>query len=688
MSKRAQTYRNMYGYPDTWGTAVNVQAMVFGNMGDDCATGVAFTRNPSTGEKKVYGEYLRNAQGEDVVAGIRTPKPLAAASAAPGKEGDTLERTMPETYRELLGVFARLESHFRDVQDIEFTIQQGKLWLLQTRSGKRTARAAVRIAVDMVAEKLIAPDEAVLRVQASSVEQLLHPRVPEPERLALEGIIPIAHGLPASPGAAMGEIVFDADEAEKLAKDGRAVILVRSETSPEDIHGMKAAKGILTATGGMTSHAAVVARGMGKPCVAGSSDVYVDYRQQRMVVRAPEGTTGPELVLKKGDVITLDGTFGKVYRDEVPVEPAAAVDGFDLFMQWVDAARRMRVRANADTPKGARDARAFGAEGIGLCRTEHMFFAEDRLEAVRCMILAGTPGTRARWIAKIEPMQRADFVEIFRAMAGLPVTIRLLDWPLHEFMPREESQLEAVARALDDDVAAVRRRADALHEINPMLGHRGARLGVTHPEIFAAQARAIVEAAAQVAGEGVTVQPEIMIPVVAMAEEIARLRAVVSETVEAARAQTGAKFAVPIGTMIELPRACLVADRLAEHAEFFSFGTNDLTQTTFGISRDDAGHFLPAYMGEPNRLIASDPFASLDREGVGQLVRLACERGRATRAGIKLGICGEHGGDPSSIEFFETVGLDYVSCSPFRVPIARIAAAQATLRKKSATGAR
>jgi pyruvate,orthophosphate dikinase len=679
-AKRAVTYRRMYNYPDDWGTAVSIQSMVFGNMGDDCGTGVAFTRNPSTGERLLYGEYLLNAQGEDVVAGIRTPRPIAAVSSPRGREKESLERALPEVYKQFIEVAERLEKHFRDLQDIEFTIQRGKLWLLQTRNGKRTGRAAVRVAVDMVDEGLITTDEAVLRVDPSAAEQLLHPRVPEPERLAKEGIFPLASGLPASPGAATGMIVFDADDAERTAKDGTKVVLVRGETSPEDIHGMKAAQGILTAMGGMTSHAAVVARGMGKCCVAGVSDLHVDVRAGKLVVRAHGGTA--ERTFVRGDILTLDGTFGKVYAGEVPVEPAVSVAGFDRLMTWVDGARRMRVRANADTPRGALDARAFGAEGIGLCRTEHMFFAAERLSAVRCVVLAGTPEVRAKWLAQIEPMQRKDFVEIFRAMAGLPVTVRLLDWPLHEFMPREPAEMAQIAAALGESVDVIKRRAEQLHEINPMLGHRGARLGLTHPDIYAAQARAIIEAACIVAAEGVDVRPEIMIPVVALAEELTRIEATVRAAAESVFTARGTRIPYLFGTMIELPRACVVADKIAASAEFFSFGTNDLTQTTLGVSRDDAGHFLPEYMSEGLRVLTRDPFATIDREGVGAMVAIACERGRSARPDIKLGICGEHGGDPHSIEFFESVGLAYISCSPFRVPIARLAAAQATLRAK------
>jgi pyruvate,orthophosphate dikinase len=691
-SKRAVTYRRMYGYPDDWGTAVNVQAMVFGNMGDDCGTGVAFTRNPSTGEPGIYGEYLRNAQGEDVVAGIRTPQPIVAAACAPGQEHESLERAMPEVYAQFLEVAQRLERHFRDVQDLEFTVQRGKLWLLQTRNGKRTARAAVRIAVDMVDEGLITEDEAVLRIDPLAFETLLHPRVMDPERLAERGIFPIATGLPASPGAATGIIVFDADDAEATARDGTKVVLVRSETSPEDIHGMKAAQGILTAMGGMTSHAAVVARGMGKCCVAGATEIHVDVRAQKLTVRpgaargphgAPLAPPSPERTLGRGEVITLDGSRGLVYAGEIPVEPAADVPGLDRLMNWVDRARRMRVRANADTPKAATEARAFGAEGIGLCRTEHMFFADDRLEAVRCMVLSEGPEQRAPWLTRILGMQRQDFVEIFRAMDGLPVTIRLLDWPLHEFMPRERADFEALAKVLGTSVDAVARRAESLHEQNPMLGHRGARLGLTHADVYAMQTRAILEAACQVAAEGRVVLPEIMIPVVALASELERIERVVRDVAASVFAERGREVPYLYGTMVELPRACLVADQLARTAEFFSFGTNDLTQTTLGISRDDAGKFLPAYLGGDLQVLTRDPFASIDVDGVGALVRMACEKGRSARPDIKLGICGEHGGDPASIAFFESVGLAYVSCSPFRVPVARLAAAQATLRARA-----
>ena len=680
MNRRAVTYRRMHGYSDDWGTAVVVQSMVFGNMGDDCATGVAFTRNPSTGEKMIYGEYLANAQGEDVVAGIRTPRHLTAAASDPGREDQSLERTMPGAFEELAKVFQKLEGHFRDLQDVEFTVQHDKVWVLQTRSGKRTAQAAVRVAVDMVQEGILNEEEAVLRVDPAGIDQLLHPRVPDPEELAAEGIHPIASGLPASPGGATGEIVFDADEAETKASEGHAVILVRSETSPEDIHGMKAAKGILTAAGGMTSHAAVVARGMGKPCVVGCSQIHVDYQSAQAVIRTE---MGKPLTLKQGDVVTIDGTQGKVYQGQLRVVPAAVSPQFDTYMGWVDRARRMGVRANADTPQAAQVARSFGAEGIGLCRTEHMFFADDRLKAVRCMILARTSEERAKWIAEIEPIQRQDFVGIFKAMDGLPVTVRLLDWPLHEFMPQKEEDFAAVAQALGETTEAIAQRARSLHEMNPMLGHRGVRLGLTHQEIYAAQARAILEAASIVIAEGVDARPEIMLPVVAFAEEIVLLKEVVEKAAEHVRYKTNRKVDFLMGTMIELPRACLVAEEIAQHAQFFSFGTNDLTQTTLGVSRDDAGHFLPAYMGEDLRLLANDPFASLDPKGVGELVQTAFTRGRRGRADLKVGLCGEHGGDPASIDFCETVGLDYVSCSPFRVPIARIASAHATLKRKN-----
>ncbi|HJL15843.1 MAG TPA: pyruvate, phosphate dikinase [Sandaracinaceae bacterium LLY-WYZ-13_1] len=682
---RARRYRKMNEIPESLGTAVNVQAMVFGNMGDDCGSGVLFTRSPSTGARDLFGEFLQNAQGEDVVAGIRTPRPLTKSAARRGQAKDALEDVMPGPFETLSEIAARLEKHYRDMQDIEFTIEKGRTFILQTRTGKRTAHAAVRIAVEMVDEGLIDRDTAVLRVPPDSLEQLLHATLPEPGELEKRGVKPIAKGLPASPGAAVGQIVMDADEAEKLAEEGKAVVLVRRETSPEDIHGMKAAKGIVTATGGMTSHAAVVARGLGKCCVAGASGLDVDYAGRKVRARSPGGET---VELEPGELITLDGTHGLIYRGELDVGSAATIPELERLMEWADGHRRLRIRANADTPSGARTARSYGAEGIGLCRTEHMFFAQDRLEAVRCMVLAGPhPDVREKWLAKLEPMQREDFVEIFRAMDGLPVTIRLLDWPLHEFLPREARDLQAVSQALGVDVEVVRRRALELHETNPMLGHRGVRVGLTSPEIYRMQTRAILHAAAECAAEGVDVRPEIMLPVVALAEELAALRPIVEEAAREALASKGAEVDYLIGTMIELPRACLVAGALAEHAEFFSFGTNDLTQTTLGISRDDAGRFLPFYVHDPGGLMEADPFARLDVHGVGELVRTGTERGRARREALKVGLCGEHGGDPRSIDFCHRIGLDYVSCSPPRLPIARLAAAQAAIRAETSDGA-
>ncbi|MBW2464731.1 MAG: pyruvate, phosphate dikinase [Deltaproteobacteria bacterium] len=675
---RAVVYRAMHEIPDDTGTAVNVQAMVFGNLGDKSSSGVAFTRNPSSGDKLLYGEYLENAQGEDVVAGTRTPQPLTAQASPPGREDRSLEQAHPEAFAEIAAIATRLETHFKDIQDIEFTVEEGRVFLLQTRSGKRTAHAAVRCAVDMVAEGLIDEEEAVLRVSPESLEQLLHAQLPDPEVLEERGILPLASGLPASPGAAMGIIVLDADEAERLAADGKAVILVRRETSPEDIHGMKAAKGIVTATGGMTSHAAVVARGLGRSCVAGVGDLNVDYQAQTVSVRTAAGLK----VLKPGDVITLDGTNGLIYEGELDVEAAAKVPEFDTLMAWADERRRLRVRTNADTPRETRVAVSYGAEGVGLCRTEHMFFAEDRLSAVRCMALAEGEEQRAKWLHSVAPMQRSDFEGMFTALDGRPMTVRLLDWPLHEFLPREDAEMDRVAEALGVPVNVVRDRAGAMAEVNPMLGHRGVRLGVTATEIYRMQCRALAEAAVECSKKGIAVAPEIMIPVVSLAEELefiaAEVRGVVDEVFEAA----GVQIHYQVGTMIELPRACLVADDLAKTAEFFSFGTNDLTQTTFGISRDDAGRFLPAYIAPDKKLLPIDPFVRIDRRGVGELVKIACERGRQTRPDLKLGLCGEHGGEPQSVEFCHEIGLDYVSCSPPRLPVARLAAAQAAIRER------
>jgi pyruvate,orthophosphate dikinase len=678
---RAIVYRRMHEIPDAWGTACNVQAMVFGNLGDTSATGVAFTRDPSTGEKKLYGEWLPNAQGEDVVAGIRTPLPIRSPERG---TDDSLETAMPDAYRDLARTATKLEQHFRDMQDLEFTIQSGKLYMLQCRTGKRAARAAVRIAVDMAGEGLITKEEAVLRVEPGGLDQLLHPTLDPkaPKKL-------LARGLSASPGAASGHIVFSADEAERRAGQGKPVILVRVETSPEDIHGMKAARGILTARGGMTSHAAVVARGMGKPCVAGVSAVAVNYETQTMTVSVYDdaGRSANQVetvVLKKGDIITIDGGSGHIYLGEVPTVSAALSGEFGELMAWADVARTMKVRANADTPLDARTARAFGAEGIGLCRTEHMFFEEERIEGMREMILADDSSGRAAALAKLLPFQREDFIGLFREMRGLPVTIRLLDPPLHEFLPTEPKQLEQLSRAMGVPVQKLAQRTKDLHEFNPMLGHRGCRLAVTYPEIYAMQARAILEAAAQVTGEGIPVSPEIMIPLAITRAELELTRKIVDAVASDVFAKTGKRAPFTFGTMIELPRAALMAAELAAPAEFFSFGTNDLTQATMGLSRDDAGKFLPAYV--ESGILPRDPFVSLDQEGVGALVEMAAKSGRGVREHLKLGVCGEHGGDPASIAFFQKIGLDYVSCSPFRIPIARLAAAQAALRARGEAG--
>jgi pyruvate,orthophosphate dikinase len=666
-SERAKVYRRLNDIPGDWGTAVNVQAMVFGNMGETSATGVAFTRNPSTGERAYYGEFLINAQGEDVVAGIRTPQYLTkSAREAAGAKPASMEEAMPDTYAELARVFDLLETHYRDMQDIEFTVERGKLWMLQTRSGKRTAKAALRIAVEMANEGLITQSQAIARVDPQALDQLLHPTLdPEAERDVL------TKGLPASPGAASGAVVFDADTAEKRAEMGDAVILVRVETSPEDIHGMHAAKGILTARGGMTSHAAVVARGMGRPCVSGAGTLAIDSKAK--LFRIGDRT------IKEGDTITIDGATGEVMAGKVPtVEPELAGD-FGTLMEWADKVRRLRVRTNAETPADCRTARGFGAEGIGLCRTEHMFFDAARITAVRQMILATDEKGRRAALAKLLPEQRGDFAEIFEIMAGLPVTIRLLDPPLHEFLPHEESEFEEVAQAAGLGVEALKRRAAELHEFNPMLGHRGCRLGVTYPEIYEMQARAIFEAAVEVAEKtGEAPIPEVMVPLVATRRELELMKELIDRTAEAVFAEKGRRIDYLVGTMIELPRAALKAGEIAEVGAFFSFGTNDLTQTTLGVSRDDAGRFLTTYVDKG--IFPRDPFVSLDVEGVGELIKLAAERGRATKHGLKLGICGEHGGDPASIAFCESVGLDYVSASPYRVPIARLAAAQAALK--------
>ncbi len=667
---RAIKYRELNNLPDSWGTAVNVQAMVFGNMGDTSATGVAFTRNPSTGDPRLYGEFLVNAQGEDVVAGIRTPQPITEiARIESGGDKPSLEALMPEAFHQFKRICDTLERHYRDMQDIEFTIQDSKLWMLQCRIGKRTTSAALRIAVDLAREGLITKEEAVLRIEAKQLDQLLHPTIdPTAERKIL------TVGLPASPGAACGEIVFSPDEAEKLNGLGKRVILVRTETSPEDIHGMHAAAGILTARGGMTSHAAVVARGMGRPCVAGASALRI----------APElGTvTVSGVTLREGDLITIDGSTGQVIHGEVAMRQPELTGDFAALMEWADATRRMKVRTNADTPNDASQARHFGAEGIGLCRTEHMFFDTDRIMAVREMIVAHDEGGRRAALAKILPMQRQDFIELFEIMAGLPVTIRLLDPPLHEFLPHYDEEINELAKSLNMDGSALRARLALLKEQNPMLGHRGCRLAITYPEIAEMQARAIFEATVAASrSTGTSIVPEVMIPLIATKAEFDILKAVIDKVAKEVQAATGASFVYQVGTMIELPRAALQAGLIAQSAEFFSFGTNDLTQTTYGLSRDDAGMFLGDYLAQG--IFETDPFVSLDPEGVGELVKIAAERGRKTRPGLKLGICGEHGGDPASIAFCEGAGLDYVSCSPFRVPIARLAAAQAALRSRS-----
>jgi pyruvate,orthophosphate dikinase len=667
--QRAVTYRKLHGIPDDWGTAVNVQAMVFGNMGEDCATGVAFTRNPSTGENTFYGEFLVNAQGEDVVAGIRTPQHLTVAGkTANASTLPAMEEVMPKVFAELETVRRKLESHYRDMQDIEFTVQKNKLFMLQTRSGKRTAQAALKVAVDMVREGLISEEEGIQRIDPGSLDQLLHPTLdPKANRRV------IARGLPASPGAAAGIVAFTADEAEDRAAKGEKVILVRTETSPEDIHGMHAAQGILTTRGGMTSHAAVVARGMGRPCVAGAGELRIDPVKRIMRVR--------DITVRDGDLITIDGSKGEVMLGEVPtIQPELSGD-FAMLMGWADQVRKTGVRANADTPTDARTARKFGAEGIGLCRTEHMFFEANRIVAVREMIMAVDEAGRRKALAKILPMQRDDFVELFRIMHGLPVTIRLLDPPLHEFLPHTEAEMAEIAKATGLPKEDVRARAAQLKEENPMLGHRGCRLAITYPEICEMQARAIFEAAAAVQKEtGDAVTPEVMIPLIAWEKEFTILKKIVDRVAREVSEEESLQITYLVGTMIELPRACLLAREIATTAEFFSFGTNDLTQTVFGLSRDDAGSFLQAY--ERTGIIAEDPFISIDRRGVGELVKIATERGRSARPDIKLGICGEHGGDPASVAFCCEVGLDYVSCSPYRVPIARLAAAQAALTQK------
>lgn len=666
--ERAIKYRIINKIPHDWGTAVNVQAMVYGNMGEDSGTGVAFTRNPATGERKFYGEYLINAQGEDVVAGIRTPQPINASTKS-AEDQKTLEEVLPAAYRTLEAIYKKLEKHYTDMQDIEFTIQKGKLWMLQTRTGKRTAAAALKIACDMVSEKLIDEKTAVLRISPHQLDQLLHPMFdPKAEKEV------IAKGLPASPGAATGQAVFHADDAEHWAKDAKKVILVRIETSPEDIGGMNAAQGILTARGGMTSHAAVVARGMGKCCVAGCGAINIDYKTKNFEVN---GT-----IIKEGDWISLDGSTGEVMKGQVPTIQPELSGNFGKVMKWADKFRRMGVRTNADTPKDSKVARDFGAEGIGLCRTEHMFFEGDRIKAVREMILANSLEGRKKALAKLLPMQKGDFIGIFKAMKGLPVTIRLLDPPLHEFLPQEAAQQHEMAEEMGVSLKEIKQKIASLHELNPMLGHRGCRLGIIHPEITEMQARAIMEAACELKKEGVAVKPEIMVPLVGDVGELKNQEQIIRKVAEETIAKTGVKVNYMVGTMIEIPRAALTADKIAEIAEFFSFGTNDLTQMTMGLSRDDAGKFLPAYVDMG--IYKADPFQVLDQVGVGQLVEMGVNKGRSARKDLKVGICGEHGGEPSSVEFCHRVGLNYVSCSPYRVPIARLAAAQAAIKEKPA----
>ncbi len=670
MNQRAITYRRLNNIPADWGTAVNVQAMVFGNMGETSATGVAFTRNPSTGENALYGEFLVNAQGEDVVAGIRTPQNITeAARKAAGSDKPSLEALMPVVFRQFADTTQLLEKHYKDLQDMEFTIERGKLWMLQTRNGKRTARAALRVAVEMANEGLITREDAITRVEPSALDQMLHPTL-DPKAKPT----PIASGLPASPGAASGEIVFSADDAEAAAQAGRKTILVRVETSPEDIHGMHAAQGILTTRGGMTSHAAVVARGMGKPCVSGAGAIRIDYKKETM--------TAGGVTLKRGDIITIDGAAGHVMQGAVPMVQPELTGDFATLLSWADAVRRMKVRANAETPADARAARSFGAEGIGLCRTEHMFFEGDRIVAMREMILADTEEGRRAALAKLLPMQRKDFAELFEIMSGLPVTIRLLDPPLHEFLPKTDAEIDDVSKAMGVPADKLRTRAAELHEFNPMLGFRGIRLAVRYPEIAEMQARAIFLGAVDAGKKtGKPVTPEIMLPVIFGKPEFDLVKPIIVAAAEAVAKETGVTVPYHVGTMIELPRAALRAGEIAESAEFFSFGTNDLTQTTLGISRDDAASFLGVYTAKG--LLPADPFVSIDTAGVGELVKIAAERGKATRPDIKLGICGEHGGDPASIAFCEGAHLDYVSCSPFRVPIARLAAAQAALGRKA-----
>ncbi len=669
---RAIKYREINKIPEDYGTAVNIVAMVFGNMGETSGTGVAFTRNPSTGENVFYGEYLKNAQGEDVVAGIRTPQPLTKAQKT-SEEQVALEEEFPQVYQELLKIRDILEKHYRDMQDIEFTIENGRLWMLQTRAGKRTARAAVKIAVDMVKEGLITKEEAILRVDPSLINQLLHPMLDEEERkkAIAEGRL-IAKGLPAAPGAVSGKVVFNADEAVEMAEKGEKVILVRHETSPEDIHGMHAAEGILTARGGMTSHAAVVARGMGKTCIVGAESIHVDYDKEEFRVG--------DVVVKKGDVITLDGSTGEIFHGELKTIPAQISGEFEELMKWADEIRELQVRVNADTPEDAKQGRDFGAEGIGLCRTEHMFFKEERIPVVREMILAKTKEERERALEKLLPMQREDFIAIFEVMNGLPVNIRLLDPPLHEFLPRTEEEFERTAKEMGLPVEELKKRAEELHEVNPMLGLRGSRLGIAYPEIYRMQVRAILEAACICKKNGVEVLPEIMLPLIADDRELMKLKELIDDVAAKVFLEQGTEVEYQVGTMIEVPRAALIADQLAHYAQYFSFGTNDLTQMTFGLSRDDAGKFIGKYIEQ--EILKGDPFMHIDENGVGRLIEIAIEKGNSVRPDMKTGICGEHGGDPRSINFFQKIGVKYVSPSPFRVPIARLAAAQAKVRQK------
>ncbi len=667
-SKRAKTYRKLNQIPGDWGTAVNVQSMVFGNMGNDCATGVAFTRNPSTGENKFFGEYLINAQGEDVVAGSRTPRYITKkARKDAGAKESSMEETMPKVFKELKNIFIKLEKHYKDMQDIEFTVENNKLWMLQTRNGKRTAKAAIKIAVDMVKEKLISKKEAILRIDPNTLDSLLHPTLDDKVEKKV-----IAKGLPASPGAASGKVVFTADEAERMKNQKEDTILVRLETSPEDIHGMHAAKGILTARGGMTSHAAVVARGMGRPCVSGSAEINIDYESREFKVG--------KLVIKEGDTITIDGGSGKVMQGIVPTVKPDISGYFSTIMEWADNFRKLKIRTNSETPQDTKMARSFGAEGIGLCRTEHMFFEEERILSVRQMIVSKNLDGRKVALEKLLPHQKNDFKEIFKIMRGLPVTVRLLDPPLHEFLPKTDKDMEALARSLNLGVKEIKDRVAELHELNPMLGHRGCRLGISFPEIYEMQCKAIFTALIECKKEKIqSVIPEIMIPLVSTEDELGIMRKLVNEVADKVQKENKVKIEYFVGTMIELPRAALRAAPISKYADFFSFGTNDLTQTTFGISRDDSGKFLNDYID--HKIFNTDPFVSIDKDGVGELVKIASERGKKNNKKLKLGICGEHGGDPKSIEFCSRVGLNYVSCSPFRVPIAKLAAAQAELRR-------